>query len=133
MRWLGEDRLQINSRPYPPREIQGTDLLLVPVTPRRGWLTWDEPHQYAVVYPCDGVRAAGRTARGGAGGGAPAPRFPRKRHTPGGPTGQGLGSVGRHLKVLHEAGLIRRRRAGRSVLYRRTEAGESLVRAGGGA
>ncbi|GAA2539368.1 hypothetical protein GCM10010295_24400 [Streptomyces intermedius] len=63
MRWLGEDRLQINSRPYPPREIQGTDLLLVPVTPRRGWLTWDEPHQYAVVYPCDGVRAAGRTAR----------------------------------------------------------------------
>ncbi|MEU7373767.1 helix-turn-helix domain-containing protein [Streptomyces albidoflavus] len=47
-------------------------------------------------------------------------------------TGQGLGSVGRHLKVLHEAGLIRRRRAGRSVLYRRTEAGESLVRAGSG-
>ncbi|MEU6111141.1 helix-turn-helix domain-containing protein [Streptomyces albidoflavus] len=48
-------------------------------------------------------------------------------------TGQGLGAVGRHLKVLREAGLIGRRRAGRSVLHRRTEAGESLVRAGGGA
>ncbi|GAA2943913.1 hypothetical protein GCM10020227_08410 [Streptomyces flavovirens] len=44
-------------------------------------------------------------------------------------TGQGLGSVGRHLKVLTEAGLTGRRRSGRSVLYFRTEAGEVLVRA----
>ncbi|MEO3868741.1 helix-turn-helix domain-containing protein [Nonomuraea sp. B12E4] len=42
-------------------------------------------------------------------------------------TGQGLGSVGRHLKVLLDAGLVRRRRAGRSVLYWRTETGEALV------
>jgi DNA-binding transcriptional ArsR family regulator len=44
-------------------------------------------------------------------------------------TGQGLGSVGRHLKVLLDAGLVRRRRAGRSVLYYRTAAGTVLVEA----
>jgi DNA-binding transcriptional ArsR family regulator len=44
-------------------------------------------------------------------------------------TGQGLGSVGRHLKVLLDARLVRRRRAGRSVLYSWTRAGETLVRA----
>ena len=35
-------------------------------------------------------------------------------------TGQGLGSVGRHLRVLLDAGLVERRRSGRSVLYSRT-------------
>lgn len=44
-------------------------------------------------------------------------------------TGQGLGSVGRHLKVLLDARLVRRRRAGRSVLYCRTPAGVVLVKA----
>jgi DNA-binding transcriptional ArsR family regulator len=42
-------------------------------------------------------------------------------------TGQGLGSVGRHLKILWDAGLLHRRRAGRSVLYYRSEAGGLLV------
>jgi DNA-binding transcriptional ArsR family regulator len=44
-------------------------------------------------------------------------------------TGQGLGSVGRHLRVLLDARLVERRRAGRSVLYSRTAAGEVLVTA----
>ncbi|MFF8569173.1 ArsR/SmtB family transcription factor [Streptomyces albidoflavus] len=141
-RWLGEGRLRINSRPYPPRELHGADLLFVPVIPRRGWVTWDEPHRYAVVYPCDGVLAGTepRPASGPLGALLGAARAevllllgsPRSTTHLVALTGQGLGSVGRHLKVLHEAGLIRRRRAGRSVLYQRTEAGESLVRAGGG-
>ncbi|MEV4461098.1 winged helix-turn-helix domain-containing protein [Microbispora sp. NPDC049633] len=42
-------------------------------------------------------------------------------------THQGLGSVGRHLKVLLDAGLVRRRRAGRSVLYYRTPLGDALA------
>lgn len=49
-------------------------------------------------------------------------------------TGYGLGSVGGHLRVLLDAGLVRRRRSGRSVLYYRTPAGDQLVspgRAGG--
>ncbi|MFI6735384.1 winged helix-turn-helix domain-containing protein [Nonomuraea sp. NPDC050451] len=37
-------------------------------------------------------------------------------------TGQGLRSVGRHLRGLLDAGLVERRRAGRSVLYVRTAA-----------
>ncbi len=44
-------------------------------------------------------------------------------------TGQRLGSVGRHLKVLLDAGLAQRRRAGRSALYYRTAATDALVRA----
>jgi DNA-binding transcriptional ArsR family regulator len=44
-------------------------------------------------------------------------------------TGQALGSVGRHLKVLLDARLVGRRRAGRSVLYHRTSAGDALVEA----
>ena len=44
-------------------------------------------------------------------------------------TGQGLGPVGRHLKILHDARLIQRRRAGRSVLYYRTAAGDVLIEA----
>jgi DNA-binding transcriptional ArsR family regulator len=46
-------------------------------------------------------------------------------------TGQGLGSVGRHLRVLLDARLVERRRAGRSVLYSRTATGEVLVTAQG--
>jgi DNA-binding transcriptional ArsR family regulator len=44
-------------------------------------------------------------------------------------TGQGLGSVGRHLKILLGARVVQRRRAGRSVLYYRTAAGDALVAA----
>ncbi|GLZ02897.1 hypothetical protein Acsp03_03640 [Actinomadura sp. NBRC 104412] len=44
-------------------------------------------------------------------------------------TGRGLGSVGRHLKVLLDAGVVARRRLGRSVLYFRTAAGDMLVQA----
>ena len=57
MRWLGDGRLQINALDYPPREISGAQLLFVPVTPGRGWVSWEEPHRYAVVYPCSGVLA----------------------------------------------------------------------------
>jgi len=42
-------------------------------------------------------------------------------------TGYGLGSVGGHLKVLLDAGLVQRRRSGRSVLYFRTRLGERLL------
>ncbi|MDX3434333.1 winged helix-turn-helix domain-containing protein [Streptomyces sp. ME01-18a] len=138
-RWLGEGRLQINAHDNPPRDISGAQLLFVPVTPRRGWVTWDEPHRYAVVYPCSGA-LTGETDR-------PAPQALRALLGPGRArilallgtpmsttqlvalTGLALGSAGRHVKVLLDAGLIRRRRAGRSVLYYRSEAGDLLVEA----
>jgi hypothetical protein len=125
MRWLGEGRLQINAYDYPPRQISGARLLFVPVTPRYGWVSWDPPHRYAVMYPCSGVLADADRAP------VPDPLAallgpararvlgllgtPKSTTQHAGLTGQGLGSVGRHLKVLRDARLIQRRRAGRSV------------------
>lgn len=140
LRWLGDGRLRINGFDNPPRDLSGAQLLFVPASVRRGWVTWDEPHRYAVVYPCAGPLAE-----------APAPAAPEALTRLLGPgraavlvlleaphsttqlvavTGQGLGSVGRHLKVLLDAGLVHRRRSGRSVLYHRTPAGDVLVTAG---
>ncbi|MEU6705032.1 ArsR/SmtB family transcription factor [Streptomyces wuyuanensis] len=137
--WLGGGRLQINTHDNPPREIAGARLLFVPVTQDHGWVAWEQPHRYAVVYPCAGVLA-----------GEDRSSVPRPLERLLGPararvlvllgtpksttqlvalTGQGLGSVGRHLRVLLDAGLAVRRRDGRSVLYHRTAAGEVLVRA----
>ena len=139
MRWLGQGRLQINTYNYPPRKIAGAQLLFVPVTPRQGWASWDIPHRYAVIYPCSGVLAEPV--------GAPVPEAlgallgparagvlvllgtPKSTTQLVALTGQGLGSVGRHLKILLDARLVQRRRAGRSVLYYRTAAGDALLEA----
>ncbi|MGW3651204.1 ArsR family transcriptional regulator [Streptomyces sp. NPDC000878] len=142
-RWLGGDRLQINLYANPPREIAGAELVFVPVTPKAGWVAWEEPERYAVIYPCAGVLAEhrdGRTAPSAALGALLGPArstvlvlldSPRSTTQLTALTGQTLGSVGRHLRVLLDAGLVERRRAGRSVLYSRTAAGEVLVKASG--
>jgi DNA-binding transcriptional ArsR family regulator len=139
MRWLGDGRLQINNYDYPPRDISGSRLLFIPVTRRRGWVTWDAKDRYGVVYPCTGTLAEADRAV--------APEALSRLLGPGRArvlvlldtpksttqlvalTGQRLGSVGRHLKILLDAQLVRRRRAGRSVLYYRTQAGDALVEA----
>lgn len=169
-RWLGGNRFQVNLHAYPPREISGAELLFVPVTPKSGWVSWEDPGdstypagaaedtgygtgtgegnaygtppRYAVVYACSGV-----LARAGGGGDTRSPAALEALLGPGrarvlvllgsplstshlvAVTGQGLGSVGRHLRVLRDAGLVERRRAGRSVLYSRTPAGQILVEA----
>jgi DNA-binding transcriptional ArsR family regulator len=139
MRWLGDGRLQINMLDHPPRDISGARLLFVPVSPGRGWVSWDDQDRYAVVYPCSGALAeADRTPAPDALGHLLGPARAGVLVLLGSPksttqlvalTGQGLGSVGRHVKVLLDAQLIRRRRAGRSVLYYRTAAGDVLVQA----
>jgi DNA-binding transcriptional ArsR family regulator len=139
MRWLGEGRLQINAYNYPPRGISGAQLIFVPVTCSRGWVTWDEPHRYAVIYPCSGALAEPDSASppqalGALLGPARASilallEAPKSTTQLVALTGLALGSVGRHLKVLRDAGLAYRRRAGRAVLYARTPAGDALVAA----
>ncbi|MGW1796080.1 ArsR family transcriptional regulator [Streptomyces sp. NPDC001984] len=139
-RWLGENRLQVNRHEYPPREISGAELVFVPVTPQCGWVSWEEPDRYAVIYACAGALTGARdravpASLGALLGDARAGVLvllgsPMSTSQVTAVTGQGLGSVGRHLKVLREAGLVERRRAGRSVLYSRTAAGEVLVKAG---
>ncbi|WP_331766760.1 ArsR family transcriptional regulator [Embleya sp. NBC_00896] len=139
MRWLGSSRLQINAYDYPPRELRDARLLFVPVTPKQSWVSWHESSRYAVVYPCSGTLAETN--------GASAPEAlgrllgparaavlvlldaPKSTTQLVALTGQGLGSVGRHLKVLLDARLVSRRRAGRSVLYYRSGAGDALIAA----
>ncbi|QDY77882.1 winged helix-turn-helix domain-containing protein [Streptomyces qinzhouensis] len=142
-RWLGESRFQVNAWAYPPREIAaGAELLFIPVTPGTGWVSWEEQERYAVVYPCSGVLAEDHHRRpvpaglGALVGTARAGLLallgtPMSTTQLTALTGQGLGSVGRHLRILLEAGLVERQRAGRSVLYVRTAAGEVLVEASG--
>ncbi|WP_405503397.1 winged helix-turn-helix domain-containing protein [Streptomyces niveus] len=141
MRWLGGSRLQIRPGTDLSQVIPGVRLMFVPVTPEQSWVSWDAD-RYAVVYPC-----AGALADEGARPPVPGPLrillgpgrarvlallgSPKSTTQLVALTDQGLGSVGRHLRVLLDAGLIARRRSGRSVLYFRTEAGEVLVRAPG--
>jgi DNA-binding transcriptional ArsR family regulator len=139
MRWLGEGRLRINAHDYPPRNISAGQLMFVPVTPRHGWVTWDARHRHALIHPCSGVLAGtDRTPASETLGALLGPARARILVLLATPksttqlvalTDQGLGSVGRHLKVLLDAGLVGRRRAGRSVFYYRTAAGEVLVKA----
>ncbi|MFE4176840.1 winged helix-turn-helix domain-containing protein [Streptomyces sp. NPDC056909] len=140
-RWLGESRFQVNVNAYPPRKIAaGAELLFMPVTPRNGWVSWEGRERYAVVYPCLGVLAEDhdrRPAPAGLGALIGSSRAgllmllgtPMSTTQLVAVTGQVLGSVGRHLRVLLDAGLVERRRAGRSVLYVRTAAGEVLTEA----
>ncbi|MEU3601523.1 winged helix-turn-helix domain-containing protein [Streptomyces sp. NPDC006798] len=142
-RWLGERGFQVNRNAYPPREIApDAELLFMPVTPRKGWVSWEGRERYAVVYPCLGVLAEDHDRRPVPAGLAALLGTARARvltllGTPMSTTqlvavtGQGLGSVGGHLRVLLDAGLLERRRAGRSVLYVRTAAGEVLLEAAG--
>ncbi|WP_318198105.1 winged helix-turn-helix domain-containing protein [Streptomyces sp. MCL20-2] len=141
IRWLGDSRLQINTYDNPPRELERAQLLFIPVTPDQSWVCWDIPHRYGLVFPCSGAlteveRMPAPAALGALIGPARAVVLsllasPLSTTQLVALTGQGLGSVGRHLRILLDAGLVRRRRAGRSVLYFRTEAGDILVRGAG--
>ncbi|HEY8471113.1 MAG TPA: helix-turn-helix domain-containing protein [Natronosporangium sp.] len=137
MRWLGEGQLQINAYDYPPQDLADGQLLFIPSTTVRGWVGWRRPSRYSVVYPCAGLFAEGQRS---------APDALRRLIGPAratllslldspmsttqlvAVTGFTLGSVGNHLKVLLDAQLVRRRRAGRSVLYFRTPDGDRLLR-----
>jgi DNA-binding transcriptional ArsR family regulator len=137
IRWLGNGRLQINADNYPPQDIPDAQLLFVPVTTGHGWVSWDQPHRYSLTYLCAGALAEAQRAQVSAplaallGPGRA--RILILLDTPKSTThlvaltGLGLGSVGRHLKILLDARLVQRRRVGPSVLYSRTQAGDTVV------
>ncbi|MGH3393834.1 MAG: ArsR family transcriptional regulator, partial [Streptosporangiaceae bacterium] len=139
MRWLGDGQLRINAYDNPPRDLRDAQLSFVPTTSSGGRADWDQPDHYAIVYPSRGLLADTRAA-------APpdalaaliGPARARILVLLAAPasttqlvavTGYTLGSVGGHLRVLLDAGLVRRRRSGRSVLYYRTPAGDQLTEA----
>lgn len=140
--WEGGGHLRINAADRPPRDISGSSLAFVPVTHDARWVGWARRGgrwRYAIVYPCSGALADTGASR--------APRALERLLGAGRAdvlvllespmsttqlvalTGQALGSVGRHLKVLREAHLVQRRRAGHSVLYYRTPTADALITA----
>jgi DNA-binding transcriptional ArsR family regulator len=109
---------------------------LIPSTSPRGWVGWEEPHRYSIVYPCAGMLADPPSTAPGALVKLMGPVRARILVELGHPrstsqlvalTGYGLGSVGGHLRVLLDSRLVRRRRTGRTVLYYRTRLGDELA------
>jgi DNA-binding transcriptional ArsR family regulator len=133
---------------YPDTALGGRGLLFIPsvfIWPKLA-LGLDPPWPPALIYPARGVAALWERPRATAASGAALERLlgPARAailtalEEPASTTqlvatlGQSLGATGDHLAVLREAGLISRARSGRSVLYRRTPAGDVLVAADGG-
>ncbi|MFI5841200.1 winged helix-turn-helix domain-containing protein [Catenuloplanes sp. NPDC051500] len=142
MRWLGNGRLQVNAAPYASRDVSGTQLLFVPITTGHGWVAWDEldASRHTIAYPASAPLAANGPAH-------PVPDAlgrllgpvratvltlldpPKSTTQLCALTGLALGTIGRHLGILLDAGLVLRRRAGRTVLYSLTAAGRALITA----
>lgn len=125
-------------------DLDGRGLLLVPaafVWPRVSAMI-DPPWQPALIYPPRGVATLWEPAPNahalGELLGRMRARILRELDAPVSTTGlaRRLGAspagVSAHLKVLRRAGLAAPQRAGRSVLYARTAAGDALLRAAGG-
>lgn len=146
MTWQ-QDHIELESRNARSVDLGGRGLLFIPsVFIWPGLSTrFDPPWPPAVCYPARGVAALWASP---AGAGEAAVSQPLARllgasraavlvalEEPASTSqltmilGQSLGGLGGHLAVLREAGLARRARSGRSVLYSRTPAGDALVAA----
>lgn len=137
MRWLGDGRLQVNDYPSPQIALDSAEqLVFVPAHCVRGWVLWERPTRFGMVYPASGilagpapVPAAGLDRLIGANRAAILTRLATPLSTShlAVVTGLGVGTVGDHLKVLLDAGLVAKRRSGREVLYWRTPLGVALA------
>jgi DNA-binding transcriptional ArsR family regulator len=138
MRWLGDGELQVNAAPHPPRDIRGSDLTFLAAHCERGWVTWrlEEPARYGIVYPVTGVLAdqAHETPDALARLLGPAraqvllrAAEPVSTSALVAMSGMPLATIGSHLRVLLDAGLLQRRRSGREVLYWWTDSARGLV------
>ncbi|OKI69653.1 winged helix-turn-helix domain-containing protein [Micromonospora sp. CB01531] len=140
VRWVGDGCLQVNDYPAPPLPLdQAEQLVFVPAHCARGWVVWDRPTRFGMVYAASGVLAdAGTVAPDGLARliGANRAAILARLDAPLSTshlvalTGLSLGTVGDHLRVLLDAGAVTRRRSGREVLYWRTALGTALVGAG---
>ena len=137
--WLGNGRLRINLYDYPALELEDdAQLLFIPHHGEGSKVGWDIPSRYALYYPVTGVLADRDTGHPEAARRLIGPNRARVLAALDAPssttglaavTGLALGSVGGHLRVLLDAGLVQRRRSGREVLYWRTALGDALLAA----
>lgn len=137
MQWLGNGRLQVNDLPEPPLPLDRAEqLIFVPAHCGHGWVLWDQPTRFGMVYPVRGILVDAAP---------PAPdgldrligpnraAILRRLGTPVSTshlvalTGLSLGSVSDHLRVLLDAGAVTKQRSGREVLYWRTPLGAALT------
>lgn len=137
--WVGDGQLRINRYDLPTRTLPvDARLLFIPVFSSGSWVGWEELTTYAIYYPVAGRLADTGTTR--AGGldrllGPNRATLLRLLAEPAGTTHLAgrtqlpVGSVGDHLRVLLDAGIVMRRRSGRYVLYWRTPLGDALVAA----
>jgi DNA-binding transcriptional ArsR family regulator len=143
IRWR-DGAIELLGQPEQQVPLGGDGLLLVPsahVWP--GTMNYVEPPwPIALVYPARGVAAlwsdAPRSAPGALGRllGPARAAVLDGLDEPASTThlvhqlGLPLGTVGGHLRVLLDAGLVARERSGRSVLYRRTAVGDAVAATG---
>jgi DNA-binding transcriptional ArsR family regulator len=137
--WMGNGELRINRFDRPAVSLPaGSRLTFVPISYSSSWAGWYRKH-FAVFYPVTGRLAAVDGSHGAGLGpliGESRAQLLRLLEGPRSTTqlvalsGQTLGAVGRHLKILLGAGAVLRRRSGREVLYWRTALGDSLVASG---
>ncbi|GAA1930155.1 ArsR/SmtB family transcription factor [Nocardioides marmoribigeumensis] len=141
--YLGEGRVRISGHQLPPKHLgSGATLSFHPVSSPTSSVLWHLPAQrYAIVYQASGMGIVAEAVAPQALHrllGSNRARILGLLAEPASTTqlaaliGLPVGSVGNHLTVLREAGLVGRRRSGRSVLYRRTQAGDALVASAAG-
>ena len=139
-KWLGDGVLQVNGYDLPTRDLSDAhELRFVPVHSDGSWLAWDLPQRYAIIYPVSGAlagtgsdgadpaRALARLIGANRAGVLALLDSPRSTTQLAALTQLPVGAVGNHLRVLLDAGVVMRRRAGREVLYWRTALGEELA------
>ncbi|MDQ2849669.1 MAG: ArsR family transcriptional regulator [Actinomycetota bacterium] len=139
--WVGDGQLRVSRLDVPTQILPaGADLYFIPVIGSATWIGWTQGRTYAVYYPVTGRLAQTDASRKG---GLPLligtnrAALLRMLEHPDSTTNLAarlrlpIGSVGNHLRVLLQAGVVTRRRSGRIVLYWRTPLGDALVAADG--
>lgn len=135
--WVGADTIRFSDQPGPDHVVGNAGMLFVPVSTASGtWLCEAPGQPHALVYPARGAatsspphddHALDRLVGSGRAG------LLRELDRPASPTElaaaltASLGTVGGHLAVLRDAGLVNATRSARRVIYRRTNLGDQLV------
>lgn len=146
--WRAGGRVTVNGYDLPDRDIRVAEhLWFIPVHAPGGWVAWEEPDRYAVVYPVTGTAIVPTAPAKASAGTSPISQDVALARLLGrnraailtlldaplstthlmGLTGLPAASVSTHLRVLLDGGLVQRRRSGREVLYWRSALGETLA------
>ncbi len=137
VQWLGDGRIQVNRWEYPVTDVRGRSLMFIATHTQRVSVSWRLPDRFALTYPVTGIFAGtavlaeplvellGRNRA----------RIlttaidPISTTALVATTGLSLATVSDHLRVLTAAGLLERRRSGRSVLYWQSDTGHRVTQA----